>query len=262
MKARAQSQHSQRFALVSCEIFYREMAATIARSPNLIDLVFLPKGLHDIGCHEMLARIQASVDAIDTTAYDAILLGYGLCNNGLVGLAARDLPLVLPRAHDCITLFLGSRSRYVDYFNANPGTYFKTTGWIERAGLDGDLQQLSIQRQSGMDQSLDGFIAKYGEENGRFLFETLCQQTRNYGQYTFIEMGVEPDDRFAERTRQEAAAAGWKFDHVQGDMCLIERLINGDWRDDEFLVVPPGHQVATAHDHDRIVTTEPAGERA
>ena len=61
-----------------------------------------------------------------------MLFGYGLCGMGLVGLTARPKPVVIPRAHDCITLFLGSRERYLEYFNAHPGVYFKTTGWIER----------------------------------------------------------------------------------------------------------------------------------
>ena len=36
-----------------------------------------------------------------------ILLGYGLCGNGLDGLSARHTRLVLPRAHDCIGLLMG-----------------------------------------------------------------------------------------------------------------------------------------------------------
>ena len=118
--------------LISCEVFYREFNMAVARSPHTVDAEFLPKGLHDIGTTGMRDRIQAAVDRVDTSAYDAILIGYGLCNNGIVGLSSSDKPLILPRAHDCITLFLGSRERYLDYFQNNPGVYFQTTGWIER----------------------------------------------------------------------------------------------------------------------------------
>jgi hypothetical protein len=37
---------------------------------------------------------------------------YGLCNLALTSLRARAVPVVVPRAHDCITLYLGSRQRY------------------------------------------------------------------------------------------------------------------------------------------------------
>ena len=80
-------------------------------------------------CRPGLAEALA---AVDESRYEAVLFGYGLCSNGLVGLTARNVPLVLPRAHDCITLFLGGKERYLEYFHAHPGVYFKTTGWIER----------------------------------------------------------------------------------------------------------------------------------
>ena len=91
----------------------------------------------------MRERLQAAIDATDPGKHDAVALAYGLCNNGLVGLVARQLPVVIPRAHDCITLFIGDRQRYEEYFHANPGTYYYTSGWLEcvkRRGADG-LQQ-------------------------------------------------------------------------------------------------------------------------
>ena len=91
---------------------YRELCAAVARSPNQVDLEFVPKGLHDLGCTGMVQRLQEALERVDETRYDAMLLGYALCNNGLVGLRARTKPLIIPRAHDCITLFLGSAARY------------------------------------------------------------------------------------------------------------------------------------------------------
>ena len=233
--------------LVSCEIFFREMSAVAARSPNHISVEFLPKGLHDMPAGDMLARVQAAVDRAGT-GYDAVLLGYGLCNNGLAGLQARGTQLIVPRAHDCITLFFGSKERYTEYFFSHPGTYFKTTGWIERGEADGELKQLTIPHQMGMDKTLAQYIEEYGEDNGRFLYETLCETSRNYGQFTFIEMGVEPDGSFEARTREDAASRGWKFEKVPGTLSLIEDLLNGNWHTDAFLVVPPGGKVVPSND--------------
>ena len=244
-----------RFKLISCEIFFREMCAAVARSPHFVDIEFLPKGLHDMGSDKMLARLQKAVDGVSN--YDAILLGYGLCNNGLAGLTARAIPLVLPRAHDCITLFMGSKERYLEYFNSHPGVYFKTTGWIERGENNGELRQLSIPRQLGIDMSYEQLIAKYGEDNARYLFGTLGNYVKNYSQYTFIEMGIGPDDRFERHTREEAVRRGWQFEKIQGDISMIQRLVDGIWDDKEFLVVPSGWRVSAKYDAG-IVSAEEA----
>ena len=45
----------------------------------------------------MLERLQAVLDKVDESKCEAILFGYGLCNNGLAGLKARTVPIVVPR---------------------------------------------------------------------------------------------------------------------------------------------------------------------
>ncbi len=242
------------FKLISCEIFFREMEFLLGQSPHQIDVEFLQKGLHDIPSDEMLKRIQAQVDAVQ--GYDAILLGYGLCNNGLDGLKARDTQLILPRAHDCITLFLGSRNRYQEYFDANPGTYFKTTGWIERNEIADELKQLSIPNQMGMDMTYDQLVEQYGEDNADYLWEELCNTEKNYSQITFIEMGVEPDGSFEQTARDEAAAKQWTFEKVPGNLTLLRCLLHGEWDEDDFLTVPPSYRITVKHDPS-IISCEP-----
>ena len=231
------------------------MEFLLQQAPHQIDVEFMQKGLHDIPTEEMLKRLQAQVDAAQ--GYDAILLGYGLCNNGLVGLQARDTQLVLPRAHDCITLFLGSRARYQEYFDANPGTYFKTTGWIERDSVSDELKQLSIPSQMGIDRTYEQLVEQYGEDNAEYLWEELCNTERNYKQITFIEMGVEPDGSFEQTAKEEAAAKQWTFEKVPGNLTLLQRLLGGDWDSDDFLVIPPTHRIVAKHDGS-IVSCEPS----
>ena len=118
-----------RLKLISCEVLFREMCHACAHSPHRVDLEFLPKGLHDLGGKPMAAKIQEAVDRTEEGVYQAILLGYGLCGNGLDGLTARHTRLVLPRAHDCIALLMGSHARYQAYFDGGlAGRHSATVG--------------------------------------------------------------------------------------------------------------------------------------
>ena len=209
---------------------------------------FLPKGLHDQGGGVMRERLQAAIDATDPGKHDAVALAYGLCNNGLVGLEARTLPLVLLRAHDCITAFLGCRARYARYFEERPGTYFETTGWLER-GVDGGPYGLPSQT-GGLGFDLAALTEKYGEDNARYILETM---TRHYRRLAFIRMGVEPDGSFEERTRELAAERGWEFEALDGDLGLLRRLVDGPWDPADFLVLQPGESAAATLGDEVIV---------
>ncbi|MBN2022103.1 MAG: DUF1638 domain-containing protein [Pirellulales bacterium] len=246
-----------RLKLIACEILYREVCAVVARSVNRVDIDFLPKGLHDIGQPGMFGRLSEAIEHVDEAAYDAIVLAYGLCSNGVAGLAARRIPLVLPRAHDCITLFLGSRERYLDYFQNNPGVYFKTTGWIERGEELKQFGTETLRREMGVGQSFEELATRYGEDNAKFLWEQLGDMTRNYSRITFIETGVEPDDRFVEEARRQAHERGWRFETLQGDLSLLADLVDGRWDADRFLVVRPGGSVAASYDEGIIRSENP-----
>ena len=235
-----------RLKLISCEVLYREMCAAVARSAHQVDIQFLPKGLHDLGGESMRARLQEAADGVDPTRYEAVLLGYALCGNGVAGLVSRAVPLVIPRAHDCIALLLGGRDRYQCYFENHPGVFFRSTGWLERGQ---DLDQAAP-------YTLEALIARYGEDNGRYLFEQFNGYQRNYRQLAYIATGLEPDGGFEQQACEEAAGRGWQFETIRGDLRLFERLVAGGWDENDFLVVPPGWRVRPTYDG-AIIEKEP-----
>jgi hypothetical protein len=237
--------------LIGCQLLGRELSDAIVRSPHLVDMELLPAGLHNRGAKIMRATIQQAIDAADAGRYEAVVLGYALCGNGLAGIVARGARLVLPRAHDCITLLLGARDRYNACFARNCGVYYRSTGWVERA--DEMTEQLLGQSDEA---DLDTLIQRYGEDAGRYLHEQLTAYRRSYNELAFIHTGLEPDGRFLRSARREAGEKGWTFSEITGDLGLFHRLLAGEW-DDDFLIVPPGHRIVATYD-EAVVAARPA----
>ncbi len=242
-----------RCLLVGCEVLLRELADAIARSPHTIDVEFLPKGLHDLGGARMREALQTAVDRADPARHQAVLMGYALCGNGLHGLEARQVKLVAPRAHDCIALLMGSRQVYDAYFHSHEGVYFRSTGWLERGQ---DIEQLA--RDAGTDFTLADLIAKYGEDNGRYLYDEFRRYERSYRRLTFIETGLEPDGGFEQQARAEAGEKSWEFEKIRGDLGLFRKLVAGDWDAADFLVVEPGGRIVASYD-EGIIKAERIG---
>ena len=119
--------------LISCNVFQREASWCVARSPHVIDTEYTELGEH-VRSAGLRQIIQDKIDATEASGktYDAILLLFGLCGNSTVGLQARRTRLVIPRAHDCCTILLGSRAKFTEHFGAAPSTPFSSAGYIER----------------------------------------------------------------------------------------------------------------------------------
>lgn len=244
---------------IACEVVFREICVCASRSINQVDLEFLSQGYHD-NPESGLAKLQGQIDELEPNRYDAVLLGYGLCNNMVAGLRAPPhTQLVIPRAHDCITFFLGSKERYMEHFGDNPGTYFYTAGWLEYRHRGGERVDRRQGAGLGESQSYDEMVAQYGEDNAEYLMEVLGNWTNNYSRGLFIGFDFSAHLPYREEARQICDERGWDFVEVPGDLRLLQTWLDGPWPEDEFLVVPPGHRVLPSHDENILQIAPTAG---
>ncbi|MCX8092023.1 MAG: DUF1638 domain-containing protein [Verrucomicrobiae bacterium] len=242
--------------LVACRVFERELE-TLARTAQCdLTIHFVEIAMHERPGQQLRAVLQDEINAAPEEDFDAIGLAYGVCNRALVGLKARRLPVVIPRAHDCLGILLGSTRRYLDEMHKEAGTYFQSSGWIEHLPADRTLRPLAGTSAPGLSLNPDELIAKYGEEAAQFLLAEYAKFTQHYKRLAFI---ATPVAHLAERERKAAEIArqqGWTFERLEGDLGWLRRLVDGEWNEREFLVVPPHHSVALSYD-DGLIRAEP-----
>ena len=234
-----------RIAFIACSVMAREVSLACARSKKACVPIFLPQGLHSLEAEDMREILQKEIDRA-SGSFDAVALAYGLCSNGTVGVRARTIPVVLPRAHDCITLFLGSRKRYDDYISRHPGSYFVTTGWKEHNVHDPNLPT-GESAKMGLRPDFDELVRRYGEENARYIVEQLSGGLRHYDRFAFITAGLGPEEEYMRETRRVAKERGWKVSVLKGSMRLFNLMASGRWPDRDFLVLKPGQEVKAVY---------------
>lgn len=249
------SMSQKRFKLIACSVLTREVCHCIARCVHTIDPVFPAKAEH-VDADRLRGLLQSHIDAADAEAlpYDAVLLAYGLCGNSAVGLAAGECPLVIPRAHDCTTLLLGSKEAFKEEFGDNPSQGWASVGYSER-GDDLIADPASRQHLAGASDFAD-LVAQYGEENAKYLIEAMGGHGESDTIY-FLDVPETRNEVMLERIRAQAARDGLKVKTLPGSLRLIDALLSGEWSEEDFLVVPQGHRIVGEYDWERVVSAQP-----
>ena len=239
--------------VIACDVLRREVSYLASLSPCYVEVTFLPQGLHSTPdkLRVMLGEeIEKASEGItnnkygEKTYYDFIVLAYGLCENSILNLSSPVTPLVIPRAHDCITLLLGSKDRYGELFNKSPGTYWYSRGWIECTLMPGEDRYKKIR---------DNYAAQYGEENADYLMEMEQGWFKSYDRVIFInwdELGNA--DYYREYTKKSAEYLKWNYIEENGSSLLMKKMLSGIFDESEVQIIPPG-MIAVASFDDAII---------
>ena len=248
------SSEKKHFVALTCEALARSVYAAAATSPHTVTVRLFQQGLHNTPkrLNEML---QKEIDKIQDTQHDAILLAYGLCGLATQGIKTTKLPLVIPRAHDCITLYLGSRKHYQEEFTAHPGTYWYSRDYLERNNADSTIA-LGASSQATLDSAYAEYVQKFGKQNADYLMSVMESWHTHYTRAVYIHMGNTEDDVYERQAKEDASQHGWSFERLRGDRRLLNQLIHGEWPEQDFLVLSPGNTIIQSMDPEIIIQAE------
>ena len=223
----------QPVVVLACRVFQHLIEKYLPQDLPASQVIFLDYGLHMVP-KRLRASVQDQLDRLPEPSL--VILGYGLCGNGLRGIQAGAHTLVVPRSDDCIAILLGSYQAYREVFNQQPGTYYLTKGWLE-AGSNPlrEYEELS---------------ERYGAEQAELLMDL---QYRNYKRLALVAHSQADLETYRPQALEVARyCARWGMEYVEivGSEAYIAQLMGWARRaqepGDAFLIIPPGGELTQA----------------
>jgi len=211
--------------IIACRVMQPEIDALVGGRSG-IDVHYLEQRLHDTP-RRMPGLIQEQIDAVQSFAAQ-IVLGYGLCSNGIVGLKAPPQGLIIPRAHDCISFFLGSHEAYEKHFHDKPGTFFLTPGWVAE-GKD----PLTYMRTT--------YVPRMGEQMAVW---GVKEAFKNYTHITLIDNGLDDMTALRRIARENARFLDKQYEEIRTRPDFFRQIVFGPYPLEAFIHLKGGQTVA------------------
>jgi len=237
-------------AIIACDVLRDEVNALTRDQLCVAATIFLRQGLHN-DPPILRKELQVAVNDVEERFPEVqhIALVYGLCSRGIEGVSTCRCELIVPRAHDCITLLLGDRHVYEEQSRLYPGTYWYSPGW-NRCHLPPGPARFEAAAQE--------YRKRFSEDDVQYLLETEQAWMQHYSRAAYVELPAATSEGEAEHTKDCADWLKWKFDRFTGDASLLRDLVLGGWDPDRFLILSPG-QTATLSADDQIIRPQDVG---
>jgi hypothetical protein len=232
---------------IVCDVMKNEFMKYKDAEENNLDCIFVEQYLHNTP-DIMTVKLQEAIDSVDKS-YDKILLGYGLCSNGVVGLKSEKHEILIPKVDDCISLFLGSKKRYLEEFKKDPATYYLCKGWIEYGGdpYRGYLVWTGQENKipEGWIRGKEIYGRRYEIEMAKFLF---VEMMKNYCQVTLIDN----DDIEEIHMKYAKSMVAFMSEMLEREITLkilkgstqfLEKLVKFQYDEVNFLKFKPGRKI-------------------
>ena len=232
---------------IVCDVMKSDLTERKDIDSSNTDYIFMEQQLHNRP-GTMREKLQEEIAKISSD-YDKIILSYGLCSNGVVGLKSEEHEIIIPRVDDCISLFLGSKERYIEEFKKDPATYYLCRGWIEyggdpyRAYLVWTGQDKKLPKEWFTSREVYG--REYDEATARMLFVELLKNYKrivlinnNDLKKIHIDYARDMVDFMSEALGREVI-----LEEIKGSSSFLKKLIHCEWDDKNFLRIKPGKEI-------------------
>jgi hypothetical protein len=218
--------------VIACQVFQDLLNRLLPADLNG-RITYMDYGLHRVP-NKLGRALQEAIDGIEQASL--VALGYALCGNGLNGIKAGKHTLLVPRADDCIAMFLGSYAAYRKEFDSVPGTYYLSKGWLE----SGSNPLAEYQK----------YEQRLGAEKAMWVMD---QQYHRYKRLVFVAHSQEDLDEYRQQAQEVARFCerwGMRYEEIHGSDLFVRQFVemisSPENVSDDFVLVRPGGELKQA----------------
>lgn len=149
------------YKVISCGIF-KPYIEKLDIDRSQYEFVYLKIKQHNQP-NQLSYLIQKEIDK--SLSFEKIIILYGVCGGALLGIHAIDVPIVIVRVHDCMSILLGSKPRYENITGRN-----KSIRW----------SCYSLKVENDYNDNIQEWELKYDQETVEYLKSILICNEQLY----------------------------------------------------------------------------------
>ena len=200
--------------IIACKTLEDEILLAMKNTGLQFPVEYIESGLHE----RPKKLAEAVTDLFGKVEADRVIMPLGQCGNSLIGVAAGDFELIMPKVDDCLSLLIGSTAEKAR-IGAEDRAFFLTDGWLR-----GESTIMSQYARS---------VEKYGEDTALSILEMMYAHYETIG---LIDSGAASVEELYDKTAEVAGLLGLERKIYPGTVRYIEDLLTGPWDSDRFIV--------------------------
>ncbi|MGL4392879.1 MAG: DUF1638 domain-containing protein [Fusobacteriaceae bacterium] len=229
--------------IISCNIFENMLKNILKEKSCQFEVTYIGMENHVIPSKLKELIIEEIIKTEVSKKYTKIILLYGLCGNAIEGISS-SLPIVVPKAHDCCAIFLESGKKFYENFSERLSAEWYTSDYLEKIE---ELKKIDENFKMNYSRnSLDYYIEKYGEDNGKYLYEILSNSKK---EIIFIKTISENDEKNIVYLKQQYESV----EIVNGGKAFVEKILDEKTEDKEILYLEVGKKITPTYDENVII---------
>lgn len=207
--------------VIACEVMKEEILSISSTVDVEFDFVSMNYHLHP---KKLAKELQNIIDR--SIGFNRIILAFGLCGGAAKGLKTDDCILTIPKAHDCISIFLYNGQGCVCDFEKERGTFYLSSSWTVTEN------SILLEHQK--------IVERYGVKKALSILKRMFD---DYKKVLFIKTGSSSEVDAIGKSREIAELINVKHEIIEGKKDFIEKIVNGPWDDKNFINIVPGETI-------------------